>query len=108
MRGASSKTCEWLLVALHQHMPASLAHAVYEKLDLEIGWRLPLAKHFEDSLVGILIPYWLLPENAAGARDPVPSLPWAYKALLVRTVFVAPKSGWGTTTVRSPLDRGCH
>jgi hypothetical protein len=45
------------IVALHQHMPTPLAHADYEKLDLEIGWRLPLAKHLEDSLLGILILY---------------------------------------------------
>jgi len=28
-------------------MAAPLAHPNREKLDLEIGWRLPLAKHFE-------------------------------------------------------------
>jgi hypothetical protein len=38
-------------------MPTPLAHADYKKLDLEIGWRLPLAKHLEDSLLGILILY---------------------------------------------------
>jgi hypothetical protein len=38
-------------------MPTPLAHTYYEKLDLEIGWRLPLAKHLEDSLLGILIFY---------------------------------------------------
>jgi hypothetical protein len=43
------------MVALHQQMTAPLAHPNHEKLDLEIGWRLPLAKHFEDSLLGILI-----------------------------------------------------
>jgi len=47
---------DWI-VALHQHMPTPLAHADYEKLDFEIGWRLPLAKHLEDSLLGILILY---------------------------------------------------
>src|ERR1035441_2045598 len=26
-----------------------------EQLDLEVGWRLPLAKHIQDSLLGILI-----------------------------------------------------
>jgi hypothetical protein len=45
------------IVALHQHMPTPLTHADYEKLDLEIGWRLPLAKHLEDSLLGILVLY---------------------------------------------------
>src|SRR5712691_12304331 len=45
------------IVAVHQHMPTPLAHAHYEKLDLEIGWRLPLTKHLEDSLLGILILY---------------------------------------------------
>src|SRR5260370_25275723 len=38
-------------------MAAPLAHPNQEKLDLDIGWRLPLAKHFEDSLLGILILY---------------------------------------------------
>src|SRR5690349_22047385 len=36
-------------------MATPLAHANYEKLDLEISWRLPLAKHLKDSLLGILI-----------------------------------------------------
>jgi hypothetical protein len=36
-------------------MPTPLAHTHHEKLDLEIGWRLPLAKDLEDSLLGILI-----------------------------------------------------
>jgi hypothetical protein len=36
-------------------MPTPLAHTYDEKLDLEIGWRLPPAKHLEDSLLGILI-----------------------------------------------------
>jgi hypothetical protein len=43
------------IVAFHQHMPTPLAHTNYEKLDLEIGRRLPLAKHLEDSLLGVLI-----------------------------------------------------
>src|ERR1700691_897942 len=43
------------IVAVHQHMPTPLAHTNDEKLDLEIGWRLPLAKHLEDSLLGVLI-----------------------------------------------------
>ncbi len=45
------------IVAVHQHMPAPLAHANHEKLDLEIGRRLPLAKHLEDSFLGVLILY---------------------------------------------------
>jgi hypothetical protein len=45
---------EWV-VAFHQHMPTPLAHPNYEKFDLEIGRRLPLAKHLEDSLLGVLI-----------------------------------------------------
>jgi hypothetical protein len=36
-------------------MPTPLAHTDHEKPDFEIGWRLPLAKHLEDSLLGILI-----------------------------------------------------
>src|SRR5579864_3984281 len=54
--GAELVNREWI-VAFHQHVPAPLAHAYDEKLDLEIGWRLPLAEHFEDSLLGILILY---------------------------------------------------
>jgi len=46
-------------------MPTPLAHTDYEKLDLEIGWRLPLAKHLEDSLLGILTFY---SANLAGVR----------------------------------------
>src|ERR1017187_1716010 len=38
-------------------MPTPLSNTHHEKLDLEIGWRLPLAKHLEDSLLGILILY---------------------------------------------------
>src|SRR5208283_5373392 len=47
---------EWV-VPLHQHMPAPLAHTNYEKLDLEIGWRLPLTKHLKDALLGVFILY---------------------------------------------------
>jgi len=45
------------IVAFHQHMTTPLAHTYDEKLDLEIGWRLPLTKHLEDPLLGILILY---------------------------------------------------
>jgi len=56
---------EWI-VAIHQHMPTSLAHTHHEKLDLEIGRSLPLAEDFEDSLLGILIlSLWA---NLAGVR----------------------------------------
>ncbi len=53
-RGAKLVNHQWI-VAVHQHTPAPLAHTDHKKLDLEIGWRLPLAKHLEDSLLGILI-----------------------------------------------------
>src|SRR3989442_4317978 len=43
------------IVAVHQQMPAPLAHTHYEELDLKIGWRLPLAKHIKDSLLSILV-----------------------------------------------------
>jgi hypothetical protein len=36
-------------------MPTPLAHTDYEELDLEIGWRRPLTKHFKDSLLDILV-----------------------------------------------------
>jgi hypothetical protein len=36
-------------------MPTPFAHTHYEKLDLEIGGRLPLPKHLKDSLLGILV-----------------------------------------------------
>jgi hypothetical protein len=54
--GAELVNREWI-VAFHQHVPTPLAHTYHEKLDLEIGWRLPLAKHLKDSLLGILILY---------------------------------------------------
>jgi hypothetical protein len=46
------------IVAVHQHMPTPLADTDYEELDLEIGWRRPLTKHFKDSLLDILVLYW--------------------------------------------------
>jgi hypothetical protein len=36
-------------------MPTPFTHTHYEKLDLEIGGRLPLTKHLKDSLLGILV-----------------------------------------------------
>jgi hypothetical protein len=36
-------------------MPTPLAHTHYKKLDLEIGWRLPLTKYLKDSLLDILV-----------------------------------------------------
>src|SRR5450755_2930898 len=39
-------------------MPTPVAHTYYEKLDLEIGRRLPLTKHLENSLLGILVLRW--------------------------------------------------
>src|SRR2546426_9583620 len=36
-------------------MPAPLAHTHYKELDLEVGRRLPLTKHFKDSLLSILV-----------------------------------------------------
>ena len=38
-------------------MPTPLTHTHHEKLDLEIGGRLPLAKHLEDSLLRIQVLY---------------------------------------------------
>lgn len=43
------------IVAVHQQMPTPLAHSHYEKLDLEIGWCLPVAEHFKDSLLSRLV-----------------------------------------------------
>src|SRR5258708_1746232 len=43
------------IVALHQHMPTPLAHTHDEHLDLELGWRLPLTKNIQDSLLGIFV-----------------------------------------------------
>ena len=43
------------IVALHLHIPTPIAHTHYEQLDLEIGWRFPVTKYFEDSLLGILV-----------------------------------------------------
>src|SRR6266567_2793291 len=43
------------IVAVHQHMPAPLAHAHHEQLDLEISGRLPLSENLQDPLLGILV-----------------------------------------------------
>src|SRR5579863_6157055 len=76
------------IVALHQHMPAPLAHTNYEKLDLEIGWRLPLAKHFENSLLGILILYG----RTLWAFKPTD---YVFRVLLLFWKSVAHRSGTG-------------
>src|SRR5205823_10001875 len=46
--------CDWI-VAIDQHMPAPLAHAHHEQLDLEIGRRLPLSEYLQYPLLGILV-----------------------------------------------------
>src|SRR5580765_4445955 len=43
------------VVAVHQHVPAPLAHSHDEHLDLEIGGRLPLSEDLQYSLLGILV-----------------------------------------------------
>jgi hypothetical protein len=43
------------IVAVHQQVPASIAHTNHEELDLEIRWRLPLTKYLQDSLLRILV-----------------------------------------------------
>src|SRR5580704_8794268 len=43
------------IVALHQQMPAPIAYPHHEELDFEILWRLPLAKHLQDSFLCSLI-----------------------------------------------------
>src|SRR5438477_11954821 len=43
------------IVALYQHMPTPFADSYHEEFDLEIGGRLPLTEHIEDSLLGILV-----------------------------------------------------
>src|SRR5712692_10146636 len=43
------------IVAVHQHMPAPLAHSHDEQLDLEIGGRLPLRENLQYPLLGILV-----------------------------------------------------
>src|SRR5690349_16954639 len=42
------------IVAFHQHVAAPLADADHEEVNLEVGWCLPLAEDFEDSLLRIL------------------------------------------------------
>src|SRR6185295_14262280 len=43
------------IVTFHQHMPIPLANSYYEEFNLEIGRRLPLTEHLENSLLGILV-----------------------------------------------------
>src|SRR5208282_2758339 len=43
------------IVAVHQQVPAPIAHTNHEELDLEIRWRLPLTKYLQDSLLRILV-----------------------------------------------------
>ena len=43
------------IVAVHQHIPAPIAHSHHEQLDLEIVGRLPLSENFQDALLGILV-----------------------------------------------------
>src|SRR5579859_4986118 len=43
------------IIAFHQHVPAPLADTDHKEVDLEIVRCLPLAKDFEDSLLGILV-----------------------------------------------------
>src|SRR5712691_1248309 len=43
------------IVAVHQQMPAPIAHPHYEELDLKIGGCLPLPKHLKDSRLSILV-----------------------------------------------------
>ena len=43
------------IVALEQHVAAPFANSYHEEFDLEIGGRLPLTEHLEDSLLRILV-----------------------------------------------------
>ena len=43
------------IVAVHQQISSPIANTNHEELDLEIRWGLPLAKHFEDSFLGIFL-----------------------------------------------------
>ena len=43
------------VVALHQHVSAPIADADDERLDFEIGWRLPWPEDIQDSFLCILI-----------------------------------------------------
>src|SRR5579859_3014460 len=43
------------VITFHQHIPAPITNADDERLDLEIGWRLPRAKYLQDSLLCIFV-----------------------------------------------------
>jgi hypothetical protein len=43
------------IVTFHQHVPTPLPDSDHEKLDFEIGGRLPLTEYLKDSLLGILV-----------------------------------------------------
>src|SRR5690349_9758234 len=43
------------IIAFHQHVTAPLPDSDHKEVDLEIGWRLPLAKHLKYSFLCILV-----------------------------------------------------
>jgi len=43
------------VITFHQHIPAPITDANDERMDLEIGWRLPGAKDLKDSLLRIFV-----------------------------------------------------
>src|SRR5436190_13089216 len=43
------------VVAVDEHIPAPVADADDEQLDLEIGWRLPLGEDLENPLLRVLV-----------------------------------------------------
>jgi hypothetical protein len=43
------------VITFHQHIPAPITDADDERVDLEIGWRLPRAKDLQDSLLCIFV-----------------------------------------------------
>src|SRR5687768_7686281 len=46
---------EQRIVTVYQHMATPLPDSDHEKLDLEIGGRLPLTENLEDPLLGVLV-----------------------------------------------------
>src|ERR1700731_699520 len=43
------------VVTLHQHIAAPITDADHERVDLEIGWCLPRAEDFQDSLLCVFV-----------------------------------------------------
>jgi hypothetical protein len=62
------------VVAFHQHIAAPVAHADHERVDLEIGWRLPWTEDLQDPLLCIFV---LDRGTSSFSRSPLAGPWWA-------------------------------